>query len=145
MSTGKTATHSVALAISPAAGGPRVLIVLRPADDETLPSRWILPATSLGPTEAETDAIRRAGHEKLGVAVAPKSLVGEAETDSGDSFQRMRVHAATIDNGVPRVPQPYKGTQYVDWRWADPAELKPAARAGSLGAQVLLRAREVPW
>jgi 8-oxo-dGTP pyrophosphatase MutT (NUDIX family) len=143
--TTKTATHSIALAISPAAGGKRVLIVLRPADDESLPSKWALPATSLDPAEAEAEAIRRAGHEKLGVAIAQVGLLGEVETDRGDRFRRMRVHQATIDNGVAKVPQPYNGTQYVDWRWADPAELKPAARAGSLGAQILLRAREVPW
>jgi 8-oxo-dGTP pyrophosphatase MutT (NUDIX family) len=145
MTNGKIATHSIALAISPAAGGNRVLLVLRPNDDETLPSSWTLPAISLEPTEAEPEAIRRAGHEKLGVAVAARGLLGEAETDRSDYSHRMRVHEATIDNGVPKVPQPHKGTQYVDWRWADPAELKPAARAGSLGAQVLLRAREVPW
>lgn len=145
MNEGKTATHSIALAISPAAGGQRLLLVLRPNDDEALPSAWTLPATSLGPTETEPEAIRRAGHEKLGVAVASTAFVGEAETDRSDHSHRMRVHGATIDNGVPKVPQPHKGTQYVDWRWADPAELKPAARAGSLGAQVLLRAREVPW
>jgi ADP-ribose pyrophosphatase YjhB (NUDIX family) len=145
MSTGKTATHSIALAISPAAGGRRVLLVLRPSDDERLPSLWTLPAASLTPAETEGEAIRRAGHEKLGVAIVTTSLVGEAETDRGDHSRRMRVHAATIDNGVPRVPQPHAGTQYLDWRWADATELKPAAKAGSLGAQVLLRALEVRW
>jgi ADP-ribose pyrophosphatase YjhB (NUDIX family) len=140
-----TATHSIALAIGPRAGGQRILLVLRPADDVAEPSEWTLPATTLNPRETEHEAIRRAGHEKLGVAVQAKELLGEAETDDGTASRRMRVHEATIDNGAPRVPQPHGGTQYVDWRWADATELRPAARQGSLAAQILLRAREVPW
>jgi hypothetical protein len=33
----------------------------------------------------------------------------------------------------------------VEWRWADPAELAPAARAGSVCARVLLRALGSSW
>jgi hypothetical protein len=138
----KTAKHSVSLVIKASA---RVLLVLRPEDDESLPGLWGLPAVTLAPGEAEDDAVRRAGREKLGVEVQPGVLVGEAESDRPDYTIRMRDREAKITSGVPSVPQPYAGTQYVDWRWGEVAELKPAARAGSLCCQVLLRARDLTW
>lgn len=139
----KTVKHSIALVI--AGGGGRVLMVLRPGDDESLPGVWGLPAVTTALGEDEEQAVRRAGREKLGVEVLPGALQGEAETDRPGYALRMRNREATVVRGAPRVPQPHPGTQYVDWRWGDPAELKPAARAGSLCCQLLLRAREVPW
>ncbi|HEY6780922.1 MAG TPA: NUDIX domain-containing protein [Thermoleophilaceae bacterium] len=139
----KTVKHSIALVIT--GGGGRVLMVLRPTDDESLPGLWGLPAITTVPGEDEDQAVRRAGREKLGVEVLPGTLQGEAETDRSDYALRMRNREATIVRGAPGTPQPHEGTQYVDWRWADPIELKPAARAGSLCCQLLLRAREVPW
>ena len=139
----KTVKHSLALVIG--AGGGRVLMVLRPVDDESLPGVWGLPAISVAPGEDEDQAVRRAGREKLGVEVLPGSLQGEAETDRPAYALRMRNREATISSGVPSVPQPHGGTQYVDWRWGDPIELKPAARAGSLCCQLLLRDREIGW
>jgi ADP-ribose pyrophosphatase YjhB (NUDIX family) len=139
----KTVKHSIALVITGASG--RVLLVLRPADDDTLPGLWGLPAVTAEPGEHEDDAVRRAGAHKLGVEVAPGQLIGEAESDSEANVVRMRNREATIATGVPAVPQQHPGTQYVDWRWGDPAELKPAARAGSLCCQILLRARELRW
>jgi ADP-ribose pyrophosphatase YjhB (NUDIX family) len=134
----KDATTAVALAIDPPRGGDRLLLVL---DDTS----WTIPGATLNPGEPEAQAISRTGHERLGVVVDAHELIGEAERDASDSSHRVRVHRATIHQGVPAVPQPHPGPQYVDWRWADAADLKPAARAGSLAAQVLLRAREVPW
>ena len=139
----KVAKHSVALVVTGASG--RVLMVLRPGDDESLPGLWGLPAVTVAAGESEEDAVRRAGREKLGVEVVSGVLQGEAETDRPEYSLRMRNRVASIARGAPRVPQPHGGTQYVDWRWGDPTELKPAARAGSLCCQVLLRARELPW
>jgi ADP-ribose pyrophosphatase YjhB (NUDIX family) len=112
-----------------------VLLVRRPADDESLPGEWGLPAASLGEGESEHDAVRRAGRDKLGVEVRPLRLVGE------ERHERIVMHDWTVAivSGEPSVPQPGAGTQYDDWRWGEPAELVPAARHGSLCARVLLR------
>ncbi len=139
----KTVKHSIALVINGSSG--RLLLVLRPADDDTLPGLWGLPAVTTEPGEDEDRAVRRAGAHKLGVEVVPGRLIGEAESDSEAIAIRMRDREATIARGLPAVPQRQPGTQYVDWRWGEPAELKPAARAGSLCCQILLRARELRW
>jgi hypothetical protein len=139
----KTAKHSITLLI-PATSG-RILLVLRPTDDDTLPGLWSLPAITTAPGEDEAEAIRRAGRDKLGVELLPGGLIGEAERDSDHQTQRIRGHEATIVSGSASVPQHGPGTQYVDWRWGTPEDLKSAARAGSLGCQIALRARDVPW
>ncbi|MEA2455427.1 MAG: 8-oxo-dGTP diphosphatase, partial [Thermoleophilaceae bacterium] len=111
--------RSVSLVIEGPAG---VLLVRRPDDDESLPGVWGLPAASLGTGESEREALVRAGREKLGVEVEPLEPIGEHET--------MRDWTARIAAGQPAVPQAGPGTQYVEWRWGDPAEREPAARSG---------------
>jgi ADP-ribose pyrophosphatase YjhB (NUDIX family) len=130
--------RSISLVIEAPAG---VLLVRRPDGDESLPGVWGLPATSLRGGESERDALLRAGREKLGVEVEPVGLVG---ADEGDGVA-MRDWTARIVAGTPEVPQPGEGTQYVSLRWGAPAELAPAARAGSLCARVLLRALGSSW
>jgi 8-oxo-dGTP diphosphatase len=118
--------------------GPEgLLLVRRPDDDESLPGVWGLPAVSLVPGEPEEDAVRRAGRDKLGVDVEPLEAVG---SEAGMTDWRVRV-----SSGEPAVPQPGPKTQYTDLRWGEPAELVPAARAGSLCCRVLLRARGLDW
>jgi 8-oxo-dGTP diphosphatase len=133
----KPLKRSVSLVIE---DGHRVLLVRRPVRDDSLPGAWGLPAASLEPNEPEDEALRRAG-AKLGVEVRPLRLLGEAEDERPGYRMVMRDWSAEITAGAPAVPQPGAGTQYTDWRWGDPAELEPAARRGSLCAQVLLRAR----
>lgn len=126
--------RSVSLVIEGPAG---VLLVRRPDDDESLPGVWGLPAASLREGESERDALLRAGRDKLGVQIEPLEPVGEEG--------RMRDWRARIVEGEPSVPQGKDGTQYVELRWGEPAELAPAARAGSLCARALLRAVGCPW
>jgi hypothetical protein len=126
--------RSVSLVIEGPAG---VLLVRRPDDDERLPGVWGLPAASLREGESERDALLRAGRDKLGVQIEPLEPVGEEG--------RMRDWRARIVEGEPSVPQGKDGTQYVELRWGEPAELAPAARAGSLCARALLRAVGCPW
>jgi 8-oxo-dGTP diphosphatase len=126
--------RSVSLVIEGPAG---VLLVRRPDDDESLPGVWGLPAASLREGESERDALLRAGRDKLGVEIEPLEPVGEEG--------RMRDWRARIVEGEPSVPQGKDGTQYVELRWGEPAELAPAARAGSLCARALLRAVGCPW
>jgi 8-oxo-dGTP diphosphatase len=138
----KPRKRSVALVIE----GPRgLLLVRRPEDDESLPGVWGLPAASLAGEESEEEAVRRAGREKLGVEVRPLRPLAEAEAERAAYRIYMRDWAAAIEHGEPSVPQPGAGTQYDDWRWGEPAELAPAARAGSLCSQALLRERGLGW
>jgi 8-oxo-dGTP diphosphatase len=138
----KPLKHSVSLVIEGPAG---VLLVRRPDDDESLPGVWGLPAVSLGEGEDERDALLRAGRDKLGVEVEPLQPIGDRDAERPDHRIAMRDWAARIVVGEPGVPQAGEGTQYVEWRWGDAAELIPAARAGSLCARVLLRARGLSW
>jgi ADP-ribose pyrophosphatase YjhB (NUDIX family) len=138
----KPLKRSVSLVIEGPAG---VLLVRRPDDDDSLPGLWGLPAASLREGESEHAALLRVGREKLGVEVEPVGLVGEDEAERGDHRIAMRDWTASIAAGEPAVPQPGKGTQYVEWRWGEPAELAPAARAGSACARVLLRSLGSSW
>jgi 8-oxo-dGTP diphosphatase len=136
----KPLKRSVALVIE---GPDGLLLVRRPDDDESLPGVWGLPAATLRHGESEQDALRRAGREKLGVAVAPLRPIGEEQGERAGYRLAMRDWEVAIEAGRPSVPQPGEGTQYVELRWGEPAELEPAARAGSICARVLLRERHL--
>jgi ADP-ribose pyrophosphatase YjhB (NUDIX family) len=136
----KPLKRSVSLVIE---GPDGLLLVRRPADDESLPGAWGLPAATLRPREDEEDAVRRAGRDKLGVEVHPLRPLGHAEDDRPGYRIEMRDWAVEIESGEPAVPQPGGGTQYEELRWGDAAELVPAARRGSLCARVLLRERGI--
>ena len=138
----KPLKRSVSLVIEGPAG---VLLVRRPDDDDSLPGLWGLPAASLREGESEQEALARAGREKLGVHVEPLRAIGEEQAERAGYRIAMRDWAARIVAGEPEVPQAGEGTQYVAWRWGDPAELAPAARAGSVCARVLLRALGSSW
>jgi 8-oxo-dGTP diphosphatase len=138
----KPLKRSVSLVIEGPAG---VLLVRRPDDDDSLPGLWGLPAASLREGESEQEALARAGREKLGVDVEPLRVIGEEEAERAGYRIAMRDWAARIVAGEPEVPQAGEGTQYVEWRWGDPAKLAPAARAGSVCARVLLRALGSSW
>ncbi len=123
-----------------------LLLVRRPDDDESLAGVWGLPATSLKRGESEQDAVRRAGRQKLGVLVRPVRAIGKASASREAGGQAMRDWEVEITSGQPTVPQDAPGTQYVDLRWGQVAELEPAARAGSLCARVVLAADgRWPW
>jgi len=138
----KPLKRAVSLVIEGPAG---VLLVRRPDDDDSLPGLWGLPAASLREGELENDALLRVAREKLGVTVELLRPIGEEEADRPGYRIAMRDWAARIAAGEPSLPQAGEGTQYVDWRWGDPAELAPAARAGSVCARVLLRAVGSGW
>jgi ADP-ribose pyrophosphatase YjhB (NUDIX family) len=138
----KPLKRSVSLVIESPAG---VLLVRRPDDDDSLPGLWGLPAASLREGESEREALLRVGRDKLGVEVEPLEPIGEDEAERDDHRIEMRDWSARIAAGAPAVPQSGDGTQYVEWRWGDPTELGPAARAGSVCARVLLRALGSSW
>ena len=130
--------RSVSLVIEGPAG---LLLVRRPDDDESLPDAWGLPAASLRPGEDERDAVVRAGREKLGVELELVGVLAEECAERAGHEIAMRDWTVRISGGEPSVPQAGDGTQYVDLRWGRPADLAPAARAGSLCARALLRER----
>lgn len=138
----KPLKRSVSLVIEGPAG---VLLVRRPDDDDSLPGVWGLPAASLREGESDRDALLRVGSAKLGVEVEPLELVGSERSERTDHVIEMRDFRARIARGDPSVPQDAEGTQYVEWRWGEPGELTPAARAGSACARVLLRALGSGW
>jgi 8-oxo-dGTP pyrophosphatase MutT (NUDIX family) len=135
--------QSVSLVIEDADG--RLLLVRRPDDDESLPGVWGLPAASLEPGESEADAVRRAAREKLGLTVEPGRCLGEAVGERAGYRIRMRDFEATLLRGEPTLSRTGLGTRYADWRWGEPGDLVPAARAGSLCSQVLLSRRNLRW
>jgi ADP-ribose pyrophosphatase YjhB (NUDIX family) len=138
----KPLKRSVSLVIEGSAG---VLLVRRPEDDDSLPGLWGLPAASLREGESENDALLRIGRDKLGVTVELLRPIGEEEAERPGYRIAMRDWAARIVAGEPSVPRAGEGTQYMEWRWGDPAELAPAARAGSVCARVLLRSVGSGW
>jgi ADP-ribose pyrophosphatase YjhB (NUDIX family) len=136
----KPIKHSVSLVIDGPGG---LLLVRRPEGDESLPGAWGLPAATLRQGESEEDAVRRAGREKLGVEVRPLRPLGEASGERSEYRIVMRDWEAEIVAREPAVPGAGEGTQYEALRWGQAAELAPAARRGSLCAQVLLRERGI--
>ena len=109
--------------------GPEgLLLVRRPDDDEDLPGVWGLPAVSLAAGESEEEAAQ------IGSTVEPVGREGP-----------MTDWEARIIAGRPVVPQPGPHTQYAELRFGEVAELRPAAREGSLCCRALLRARGLDW
>lgn len=132
---------SVSVAIHDAKG--RVLVVLRPPDDEDLPNLWGLPASSLKPGEGWEDAVRRTAREKLGVEVEVGPELNRGATERAQYRLEMRLYDAGILSGTPRVRSDVEGiTHYVDWKWGTAEVLEPAADRGSLCCRLYLRAEQ---
>jgi len=123
------------------------LVVQRPPDDDRLPNVWGLPAVSLLPGELPEAAVRRIGREKLTTEIEPVRFIGIKSMDRGDHELILMDIEARLVGGEPDVRRaPTERTKYVDQRWTrDPAELRDAARKGSVCSQVLLEARGVSY
>lgn len=121
----------------------RVLAVRRPPDDEDLPDAWGLPAGSLRKGESWSEAVQRAGREKLGVELDVDSLLEEGTIERAAYTLEMRLYEARIRSGAPSVPQRTSAvTQYSALEWADADVFVPAAQAGSLCCRLYLRHHE---
>ena len=121
-----------------------MLLVRRPDDDDSLPGSGAAGRIAArGRVGARRAAARR--RAKLGVEVEPLEPVGSERAERPDHIIEMRDFRARISRGEPSVPQDAEGTQYVEWRWGEPGELAPAARAGSACARVLLRSLGSGW
>lgn len=121
-----------------------VLAVQRPDEPgEELPLVWGLPATTLREGEADEEAVRRIGREKLGVELRPLRVVGLGEQERLDYTLRMTVYEASLA-GEPRLPDrdgATGSTQYVALDWLPAASFREAADRGSLCCRVFLEAQ----
>ena len=118
---------------------PRWLLVRRPDDDPDLPGVWGLPAGSHAQGETDEALVRRIGREKLGVETADLGPLSDGCVDRDGYRLSMRVYAARLVSGDPRVPQPFEGvTQYSDWAWEAPSALRDGAASGSLCCRLAL-------
>lgn len=139
---GRPSRPALALVIedpATAGGAPRWLLVRRPDDDPDLPGVWGLPAGSHAEGEMDGALVRRIGLEKLGVETEDLGRLSEGHVDRRGYRLEMRLHAARIVAGEPRVPQAVPGvTQYSEWDWKPPAELRRGADRGSLCCRLAL-------
>lgn len=132
--------RTVSLALAAPDGSGRVLAVLRPPDDPDLPGVWGLPAGRRREGEEAEAAARRAAREKLGVEAGDLRLRRSGALEREGYRLEMDLFEARIRGGEPSVPQPApEVTQYVEWRWAEPDVLEPAAARGSLCCRLFLR------
>jgi 8-oxo-dGTP diphosphatase len=142
----KRVKESVAVVVRDARGA--FLVARRPDDPEDpLAGAWGLPAITRKAGESERAAAERIGPLKLGVKLAVGSRLGERTADRGDHVVRLAEYEATIADGVPSVPQADNSvTQYVACEFStDPGVLVPAARRGSLCAQIFLATAGARW
>jgi len=142
----KLVKESVAIVIRNPEHRAGFLVVKRPDNDPDIPSVWELPAASLKKGETYEDAAHRCAQEKLGVKISLGRLVDEGSLEKGDHTQHMKEYEASIEEGIPLVPQPHAGmTQYTQWKWGDPETLIEAAQKGSLCSRLYLGSIDRTW
>lgn len=135
----KPVRRAVSFAITNPGRSGRVLLVRRPLDDADLPGVWGLPAGSPREGESDEEAVLRAGREKLGVELDVGGELRRGITERTGYRLEMGLFEAQIAAGEPAIPQPHSEvTQYIDWRWGEPEELRPAAERGSLCSRLYL-------
>jgi len=124
----------------------KFLAVQRPADDADLPNVWGLPAGSVRKSETPEEALLRSGREKLGVRLRIIKLINEGNIERAAYILHMSDYEVKVVSGEPKVPQPVKGvTQYKEWKWATPDDIKEAARKGSLCSRLYLQSINKTW
>lgn len=124
----------------------KIIIVRRPANDDTLPNIWGLPAGSLKEAETFEAAAVRSAQDKLGVEIKIIKLVGEGELEREQNILHMKEFEAEIVNGIPSVPQIIPGiTQYSEWRQGTSEDLVDAAQKGSLCSRLYLKSIKQNW
>lgn len=123
----------------------RLLLVRRPAADREFPSAWGLPAASCRPGESPEEAARRVGPQKLGAPLRLTGVLARGRQDRPDYRMEMVLYLARLESSEPRLPPSTDGdvTLYEAWRWGQPEDLEPAARAGSLCSILLLESRHL--
>ncbi len=121
-----------------------ILVVKRPEDDEDHPGIWGLPATSLDEGENWEDAVHRAAREKLGIQIKVVDKLSEGHQLREDFDITLRNYEVEIVSGEPECPQEGRpGTQYDDWKWAEPEILQESAEAGSLCCTLFLDSNDI--
>ena len=122
-------------------------MVRRPADDESLPNVWGLPAVNVAEDELPEDALRRIGVEKLSTTIEPISFVGvkRAEREKYELIL-MDIKAELVGREPSVFDATTTGTKYVDQRWvSDYSIFKEAAGKGSLCSRIFLESKGIQW
>jgi len=140
----KPRKHSVAVAIASPLEPGKLLLVLRPPDDDELPGVWGLPAGSLRSGETAQNTVLRVGSQKLGVTLHAPVLLAVGEQERPNYTLTMSVFRAMM-SGNPTLPSrdgDRSLTYYAAWVWSDPAQLEEGAMRGSLCCQLYLQHRQ---
>lgn len=117
----------------------KFLIAHRPHDAESMPDVWGLIAGYVGEEETFEEAGVRAGWQKLGVILSPRSFVGRDNIQRDGYVLHMEEYEAKILRGEPAVPQNVKGvTQYNELKYGTSEDILDAARKGSLCSRIYL-------
>jgi adenine-specific DNA-methyltransferase len=135
-SEGIEVRHAVAVAIVRNDG--LVLAVQRPDEPgEELPGVWGLPAITLRDGESAEGGVRRLGHEKLGVELAPLRPLASGEQQRADYTLHMTVYEASIA-GEPSLQRAPSGTSHDALDWLPGGSFADAAARGSLCCELYL-------
>jgi len=143
----KPTKFTIAVVLINPENSSEILAVKRPADDDSLPNVWGLPAVIVKEGELPEDAVKRLGFEKLATEIEPMSYVGikRAERDTHelilmDIQAKLKGKQPSVKDGITT------GTKYVDQRWTrDYSIFTEAANNGSLCSRILLESKGLTW
>ena len=143
----KPTRFSIAVVLANPKNEKEILVVKRPADDDSLPSVWGLPAVTINDDKLPEEAVRRAGVEKLSTTIEPLSFIGIKRIDRGDYELILMDIKAKLTGIEPSViNSKTKNTKYVDQQWtSNYSILKEAASKGSLCAQLFLESQKITY
>jgi len=124
-----------------------ILAVKRPADDDSLPNVWGLPAITPRDRELPEDAVKRLGVEKLTTEIQARSYIGIKRADRHTYELILMDIQAELKGAEPSVNDATTtGTKYVDQQWtSDYSIFKEAAAKGSLCSRILLESKGLMW
>jgi len=143
----KPTKFAIAVALINPNNASEVLAVKRPANDDSLPNVWGLPAIVPKDGELPEDAVKRLGVEKLATEIEATSYIGIKRSDR-NTYELILMDIETELKGVePSVKDATTtGTKYVDQQWtSDYSIFKEAAIKGSLCSRIFLESKEISW
>lgn len=143
----KQTKFAIAVALYNPDNPSEVLAVKRPADDDSLPNVWGLPAVSVKDGELPEDAVKRLGLEKLSTDIIPVSYIGVMRSDRRDFELILMDIKSELRGTSPNVRNANTtSTKYVDQQWtSDYSVFIEAAKKGSLCSKIFLSSKNVNW
>ena len=143
----KPIKFAIAVALYSSVDKSKILAVKRPANDDSLPNVWGLPAVVVKEGELPEDAVRRLGIEKLSTKIKPISYIGILRDMREDYELILMDIKAELEGDEPSVHDASTtGTKYVDQQWtSDYSVFKDAAHKGSLCSRLILTSQGIKW